>query len=333
MVSWSRESLQPEEILVGSTTGELQTRNTVAVSIEDEISVADGLVRIIPSGRYETYTDRTSPFLTVRADLERYYRGMAAERVKHVVKTGTLAGVISPGAGFRIKANYGRYHRIPSLMELFGHRGMVLPNPHLEPEAGLNRDVGIQWDRDLGGAGFLSAEIVYFWSDVRDLIMFTQVPWARSAQAVNINSADIDGQELSLSVGTWRGFTLSGNLTRLRAIDTGPVAYTNGKHLPNRPGLEGLARLTWTTGGISVFYEFDYVSGNYWNAYNGVAPNNKGPLFPIRRLHSAGVTVPTGLDAACLTVEVRNLADQQLEDVMGYPLPGRTTFATMVVDL
>ena len=124
-----------------------------------------------------------------------------------------------------------------------------------------------------------------------------------------------------------------GNLTRLRALDTGPVSYTNGKYLPNRPGLEAHARLSWTGDGLSAFYEYDYVSGNYWNAYNGVAPNNRGPLFDIRRFHAMGATVPTGLPRASFTLEVRNLTGEQAEDVMGYPMPGRSVFGTITVEL
>jgi iron complex outermembrane receptor protein len=163
--------------------------------------------------------------------------------------------------------------------------------------------------------------------------MYTYLQWARAAQAVNINSAAINGYEISLSVGNVYGFALRGNLTRLRAIDTGPVSYTNGKYLPNRPGLEAHARLSWAGYGLSAFYEYDYVSGNYWNAYNGVAPNNSGPLFDIRRFHALGVTVPSGLPRASFTLEVRNLTNERVEDVMGYPLPGRSVFGTLTVNL
>lgn len=333
MVALTRESFRPCEIGTEAVDGEEQTRKTLAASLEDEIFLSDQSIRLVPSFRLEAYTDFMTPFESVRADMSAYFRNMSATEISHFQTTGSIGVAVKPGAGFTLKANYGRYQRVPSLMELFGYRGLMVPNPALEPETGLNRDVGMRWDYALGWAGSVSAEYAYFWSDVEDLIMYTYLQWARAAQAVNINSAKIEGCEFSLSLGSILGFAFRGNLTRLRAIDTGPISYTKGKYLPNRPGLEAHARLSWEGRGVSAFYEFDYVSGNYWNAYNGVAPNNKGPLFDIRRLHGAGVTIPTGLLGTAFTLEVKNFTDDHVEDVMGYPLPGRSVFGTLTVDL
>ena len=74
------------------------------------------------------------------------------------------------------------------------------------------------------------------------------------------------------------------------------------------------------------------MDGNYWNAYNGVAPNNEDPSR-IRRLHTAGFTVPVGRLPLDLTFEVKNITDEQVEDVMGYPLPGRSVYGTASFNL
>jgi iron complex outermembrane receptor protein len=333
LVSFTREDFRPQEIGATVVDGETQTRSSVAVSFEDEIHVYRNSVRLVPAIRFESYTDRMTPFESVRDDMAAYFRDMSATEVTHSQPSGSVGLVIRPGAGLTLRANYGRYYRVPSLMELFGYRGMVVPNPGLRPETGLNRDVGIGWNLCPAGGRSLSAEFAYFWSDVDDLIMYTYLTWAGAAQAVNINSAGIHGYEASLSAGGLHGFALSANFTRLKAVDTGPVSYTSGKYLPNRPGLEAHARLAWSGRGLAAFYEYDYVSGNYWNAYNGVAPNNKGPLFDIRRFHTVGITLPTGLAGAAVTLEVRNLTDERVEDVMGYPLPGRSVFATVDVGL
>ena len=333
LVAFTSESFRPDEMDETTVYGETQTRNTLAVSMEDEVFVYGNRLRLVPALRFETYTDRTTPFESVRADMSVYFRSMSEEKIRHSETTGRVGLVFKPGAGFTIKANYGKYQRIPSLMELFGYRGMVIPNVGLRPETGINRDIGVRWDKAFGEGRSISIEGTYFESDVDDLIMYTYLQWARAAQAVNINSAEIEGNEFSISAGSLFGFAFTGNLTRLRAIDTGPVSYTNGKYLPNRPELEAYARLTWDGYRVSAFYEFDYVSGNYWNAYNGVAPNNKGPLFDIRRFHGAGVTLPTGLPRTVFTLEVKNITDERVEDIMGYPLPGRSVFGTLTISL
>ena len=330
MVEVRRESFRPEETYLDTVQGEEQVRRSWVVTLEDEIDLWPGRLRLVPSGRYERYTDRTRPFETVRSDLASYFRGLADTSVTHVQRIWTLGLVGSPGAGLALKANYGRYYRVPSLMEIFGYRGLALPNPALRPETGLNRDVGLRWERHFGPRRFVSLEYAYFWSEVEDLIMYTYSPWARAAQAVNMDNAQIEGYEVSLSCGRWRGLTLAGNLTHLTAVNTGPVRYLNGKYLPHRPQWEGFGRVQWEGWGATVFYEYDHISGNYWNAYNGVAPNGEGPLFRVRRLHALGCTVPTGVRGLEFTAEAKNLTDERVEDVMGYPLPGRSVYGTLV---
>ncbi|MFH1311589.1 MAG: TonB-dependent receptor [Candidatus Eisenbacteria bacterium] len=331
LVEFGQEAFRPEEIRTEVEQGERQTRRTLVLNLEDEINLITRRLRLVPTGRYERNTDHTQPFETIRRDMTTYNRDLIDTTVVHSQFSGTVGLVAVPRTGLSIKANYGRSYRVPSLMEIFGYRGMTVPNPGLKPERGLNRDVGINYDLQSGAGPYLTAEFAYFWSDVEDLIMFVYVPFARAAQAINIDSADIEGYECSISCGTWRGFTVSANLTHLTAINTGPVPYMNGKHLPNRPGDEASAAVRWSYRGASAFYEFDYISGNYWNAYNGVAPNNKGPLFATRSLHAAGAKVPTGIPRTDFGIEVRNMTNQQYEDVMGFPLPGRSTIATLMV--
>ncbi len=332
-VEIGREAFRPEEIFTGVQEGERQTRNTLVVTLEDEFYLLDGRLRLLPSGRYERYSDRTQPFQEIRRDMTTYNRNLIDTTVVSAELTGAVGLVASPGAGLSVKANYGHSHRMPALMEVFGYRGMTVPNPDLKPETGINSDIGVGWEMRSARDTYISAEFAYFWSDVDDLIMFVYVPFAQAAQAINIDSADIEGYECTVSFGSWHDLAFSANLTHLTAINTGPVSYTKGKHLPNRPETEAHTRLSWRHGRISAFYEFDYISGNYWNAYNGVAPNNKGPLFTTRRLHSAGMTVPAGMRRADFSLEVRNMTDEQYEDVMGYPLPGRSVVATLAVSL
>jgi outer membrane cobalamin receptor len=333
LLSFTTESFRPRETGTRTLDGEKQRRRTIALSFEDEVFLCGSLVRLVPSARFENYTDRMQRFETVREDLSAYFRNVPEAEISRSRTTGSVGLVVKPGAGLTVKAHYGTYYRIPSLMELFGYRGVVVPNPVLRPETGVNRDAGVTWDSGPWGGPPVSAELAYFRSDVDDLIMYTYLQYARAAQAVNIESADVEGYEASLLTGPFRGFRFEGSLTRLRAINTGPVRFLNGKHLPNRPGLEAHAGLFWRGYGFSAFYEFDYVSGNYWNAYNGKAPNNKGPLFDIRRLHGIGVTAPTGLPHMLFTLEVKNLTDERVEDVMGYPLPGRSVFGTLTLNL
>jgi len=46
-----------------------------------------------------------------------------------------------------LRANLGRYGRLPSISERYGNTGQVLGNPNLVPESGTNADVGANWTR------------------------------------------------------------------------------------------------------------------------------------------------------------------------------------------
>jgi outer membrane cobalamin receptor len=333
LLSLRREAFQPEEIYLEAVAGETQRRTTVTLSVEDDLSLCRRRLRLVPSLRYERYTDHTRPFESVRADMASYFRNLTEAEITRELTSGSVGLVVSPGLGLEIKANYGRYYRVPTLMEVFGYRGLILPNPELSPETGLNRDVGFRFERRIGPAVRLAFEYARFWSDVERLIMFVYVPFAGASQATNVDRAEIDGHEFSVSCGMWHGLSLAGNLTALRAVNTGPISYLHGKHLPQRPEVEASTRLAWAHGPVSAEYRFDYIGGNYWNAYNGKTPANQGPLFPVRRLHALALTIPSGLPDTDVTLEVRNLLDERFQDVMGYPLPGRSVSMAVVVGL
>ncbi|ETW93254.1 MAG: hypothetical protein ETSY1_40020 [Candidatus Entotheonella factor] len=69
-------------------------------------------------------------------------------------------------------------------------------------------------------------------------------------------------------------------------------------------------------------YELDYISRNFLD---------RGNLDPVdnRLLHHLRLTV-TPLDKhLTMTFEAKNLTDNQVGDFRGFPLPGRSFFATI----
>jgi iron complex outermembrane receptor protein len=328
LVEARKESFRPEEIFTESVEGPEQSRTSLIVTLENEIDLWPGRLRLIPGGRFEKYTDQTGE-MSSGTFLFPYLRSLQDTSLTHQHALGSLSAVATLGAGVRLKGNYGRYHRVPSLMELFGYQGMVLPNPTLKPETGLNHDLGISWDHRFAGGGYVSVEGAYFWSKVEDLIVWYR--WGQGARALNIDRARVEGYEIQVTCGEWKGLSFSGNLTGMDAVNTGPVSYAQDKQLPDRPEVAAFGKLVWRRGRASVFYEFDYIGGNYWNSYNGIPPNNEDAAR-IRRLHGAGVTVPLG-PAFEVTAEIKNITDERVEDVMGYPMPGRSVYGTVVYSL
>ncbi|MCK4547969.1 MAG: TonB-dependent receptor [Candidatus Eisenbacteria sp.] len=329
LVEVRQESFQPEETFTETIEGQRQSRRSLVLTLEDEIDAVPGRFRLVPGARYEKYVDCTRA-VPRSSFLHLYVRDLADTTLSRESISGHISAVADLGYGIVLKANHGRYHRVPSLMELFGYRGFIYPSPQLKPETGRNSDLGVRWEHTSSAGRFVSIEYAHFWSRVENLIM-----WFRrgsAAGAVNIDSAEIEGYEFSLSCGDWMGFSFSGNLTGLDAVNTGPVSYAHGKRLPDRPELAAFGKVAWRRGRKAVFYEFDYIGGNYWNSYNGIPPNSKDPVR-VRRLHGMGVTLPVGLPGMELTAEVKNITDEQVEDVMGFPMPGRSFYGTLIYDL
>lgn len=326
-LSVSNENYQPYETFEKRIKGERQSRIAYSFNLEEEIGLLGGKIRLFPSLRSEHLIDRTKPFETIRKDLVAYNRSLKDTSLARSLTATSIGLVAAPASGMRIKATIGRYYRVPTLMETFGYRGIALPNPLIKPEEGVNKDIGLVLRRNTSKYSF-DLELAYFWSDVNDLIMYVFVPFAHTSQAINIDSARIKGLETSLVISTPFGISFGGNLTHLDAINTSPISYMHGKRLPNRPEIESTTEVRWKMGFFETYYQWNHISGNYWNAANTAAPNNTGAMLPVRNIHNVGLTVKPHW-AVKISASVNNIANRIFEDVMGYPLPGRTSLISV----
>ena len=205
---------------------------------------------------------------------------------------------------------------------MFGNSGTVTGSPDLEPEKGTNRDIGIVcsgsrlWKIDRP-----RFEAVYLDSELEELILFFQNS-QHTVKPRNIGSATIRGFEFSASGIAAKSLRLSVNYTRLDSRDTSPIPYYNGNELPGRPRNETslsaeLFRRRW-----SVTWEFQYIGNNYLDRANLA-------LSGERKIHDLILVLRSPEHGISLSLEGRNLSDQRIYDVSGFPLPGRMLFATI----
>ena len=236
----------------------------------------------------------------------------------------------SPQFGFRwlassfvtVKGNWGRYYRQPTFVELFGNTGSVTGSADLEAEEGLNRDIGVVVSREsLWKAQRVFFEVVYLDNDVENLILL--FPNSQfTLRPRNIGSARIYGWETSFSSMFGERFRLSGNYTYLNARDTGPIPYYNGNDLPSRPKHEVGVFTDLMLGPWKFTYEFHYIGENYLDPANHMQ-------VPAREIHNLAVKRWLFGGGMSLSAEGRNLTDNQVSDVNGFPLPGRSVFVTL----
>ncbi len=296
--------------LPGSSDLGTASRRTTVATLEDQVSFGGDRLILNPSLRYEEYASRFRP--------------------------GAAGGLVTdlPGgrhttakAGFRLRAtdvltlkgNIGRFVRLPDFIELFGNQGAIQGNPALAPESGRSIDLGAIATLRRRPQGLLRqayVEAILFETVADDLIQF--LPNSQNTvRAFNVDRARIRGVELNAALSLGARLSGSLNATHQRPVDIGG-RYTDGKVLPGRPQDEVTASAGLDIGRGRLFYEFTYVGRNFVDPLN-----TPSEALPARYLHDLGwrVRLRQGVQG---TLEIKNLANERTEDLVRYPLPGRS---------
>jgi len=288
-----------------------QERLDFNLALQDEIGLFEEIVLIVPTLRYEHIEDNVSGQFSPAGEPIGGREGRGRD-----LFSPSIGAEVRPWSWISLKGNIGRYQRAPSFSELFGTRGFVRGNPELEPETALNRDVGFvarapRW-RWLDEAGL---EYVYYNNDVDDLI--TLVGTAQSFFSyVNFGSARLRGHELTFH-SAWVGhLSLDLNYTNQDATNVTPLSAQFGRQLPLRPENEVYARAELFDDLGKLYFEVSYVDGNFYNT------SNFDPV-PPRDTYNVGFVVKPQPWLG-VGFEVANLTDNEITDVLDFPLPGRS---------
>ncbi|HYB98538.1 MAG TPA: TonB-dependent receptor [Candidatus Limnocylindrales bacterium] len=230
-----------------------------------------------------------------------------------------------PLPSLAIKANVGTYFRAPSFNETFGTDGFSVGNPLLQPESGINRDVGFEWSARVPWVSRLDIGYAYFHNDVDDLIVV--VPdLNRRAKSQNVGDAHVTGHEVRIEAQVPWGFALSANYTYQDADNRTPRLGLQGKQIPGLPPHEAYGRLSWTLPWTSeravVSYDIEIDGEHFIDSSNDQLP------IPTRVVHGlALVLMLTG--GFRLSLEAENLGNSLVPDEIGSPLPSRAFYATL----
>jgi len=271
----------------------------LALSASDELSLADGRLKLTPGVRY----DLQGPFDGVSARLGTRW---------------ALSRVLS------VRASGGRAFRIPSFAELYLQQGLALPNPNLVPERTWSADAALVAE---GPLGLLSAGVFAQLYD--DLVVYEAI-WQGRMKPFNDTRSAARGVEVELASAPIGPAALSVSLAYTYLFTEtllGDVLVV-GKELPHRAPHRLFARLAAAPGPLEVHGEVHWVAAQWGDAENSAALR-----IP------AALTLNAGLSARVarrpdlhLGLEVRNLLDDRsLQDGFGYPLPGRMVLLTLRV--
>jgi iron complex outermembrane receptor protein len=145
-----------------------------------------------------------------------------------------------------------------------------------------------------------------------------------------MNKAIIQGVEAMASAKFLRCFRISSSYTYQRAIDHSNNPDTSGKFLPGRPQHELYAMggwqekwLSWVTS--DLFVDLHYMSGNYLDTQNLLQVQN-------RTLLGSGVSLEF-IKRMTIAFSVQNILNDQISDLIGYPLPGRSYWGSLEIKI
>jgi len=232
------------------------------------------------------------------------------------------------GRGYTLFANVSRYQRQPTLGELYGAGILVRGNSELRPELGLSADVGVRGLARVG-AWALHAESSAFVRGARDLVTY-----ARAAQGyvvpVNVGRARVAGVELGVGARAFERLEVGCNVTLLDPRDTTEGRRLQNDFLPFMSRLVLAPRVLLTTGDLSggalkradLGADLTYLSNRFADA---------GGLIVIPEQTTLGFTgAASWLDGVVVTrLRLANVLDAQRFDIVGYPLPGRSVYASL----
>jgi outer membrane cobalamin receptor len=277
------------EELRATDLGTARSRGSLSLALADELSFADGRLRIAPAVRLE----RVGPFSGWSATAGAAWR--------------------LPGP-FTARASAGRTFRAPSFAELFLEQGLIGSNPALVPEEGLGASASLAAE---GRRALLS--VGAFASLYRDLIVYQAATYQRLKPA-NAGKARVGGLEVEAAASSPGPAHLSASLayTLLLSESLAGEPEVVGRDLPRRPRHRLFARAGAAPGPAEVHVESQLVGRQFLD------PRNQAPI-PRALLFAAGTSLRVVRRPELrVHVDVRNLLDDRtVQDDFGNPLPSR----------
>ncbi|OQY55531.1 MAG: hypothetical protein B6245_19660 [Desulfobacteraceae bacterium 4572_88] len=311
------ETYKSEDLLKVKNPSD-SSRLSFNLGLQDSMTLLGEKLIITPAIRYTFIKDE------LESDTSRY--GLPLEGISR------NENYLSPQIGLKyrffhwltFKSNLARYVREPSFFELFGDRGLFLPNFDLEAEEGINYDAGfeIAWQPSDAWLERFSFKAVYFGNTVDNRIVRTYSNSRGTGKSENIPESTIDGFELGFNLDILKYFSLMTNATwqDTKNGDDTPGNNAKGKDLAGHFKEAYMGRFEGRYGGFKAYAEYIREKGLYYDTPNLLKAGDKEEI-------NAGFSWL--FRSFLLSFEAKNMGDDQYEEFNGYPLPGRSYFVSL----
>jgi vitamin B12 transporter len=226
------------------------------------------------------------------------------------------------GGGRVVRGSAGLGVKEPSLLESYGVSFFAQGNPDLEPERSRTYDLGVE-QRFARGRGWL--EVVLFHHSYEDQIAYELVdPATFQGSFVNLGESRGQGVETSLRLDpvSWLGVRaaytwLDGEI--LESGDAFSPVFAVGSSLLRRPEHEGSLTVEGRARRFSAGASWVLVGSRADSDFLGIGLTENGSYNRVDLRARGTLTAGLGLFAA-----LDNAFDEEYEEVLGFPAPGRT---------
>ena len=231
-----------------------------------------------------------------------------------------LRSTVGPSQGpWRLFVAGGRFFRAPEAMEMYGTGPGLLPNPDLEPESGVQGEVGAEWQRgklQWNGSAFINRSQ-------------GRIQWVTSgslSKPFNLGRTGNQGVETALVYKPFRFADFEANATWQDPRDLSADATYRNNRTPDEPaqayGAAVVLRLPWT---IAVRLSGEARS----ELFRDRANRERIPAQKFGHVEVSASPLPRGR----VRLAARNLGDAEYQDIYAAtPTPGRQYFASYTQD-
>ncbi len=316
---WIHEELWPRDALAAADPPS-SARDRGRFGVEARLHGRTGSARyeLRPSVRLGVVASRL-------ADLRAEAAGTLTDRLD-AVPTFRLAGALEPLPGLTLAASASSATRTPTPVELFGDRAFLRGDASLSPERAERFDASVAL-RGVAGPLRGRAELRGFVTLASDLIRYTRSSRFLSTPQ-NVDSATLAGAEIGASGTLTPHVALTVAATWL---ETWTPWLGAERRLPYRPRLSLYARpeaRAFALGPIDrlvVYADVAHVGDAFADAANAAT-------IAARTRVGLGLSVELWERRVRLDLGVRDVFDARGVDLLGFPLPGRSLYASLSID-
>lgn len=326
------DEFQPAAVQALANTRDLQ-KNIASLTYENTAFAGRLRTNLFYKHYFQTVTANEPTLVDNQYELDQFRK-----KINHNGYGATFSFALLPD--LFVLASAEKALRLPSANELFGNGSdNSLASPNLKPESSLNANLGFSYGYRTGLHSFNLNSSVYL-RDTRDMIRRTLNGHYNYTYAENLESVFTRGIDAEFIYNWDNRFDFRFNVSKFDVLFNTEFDAKGDRYnfyrmqIKNEPSLKFNGQTAYFFNNLlqrgsqmSLFANVSYVNGFYRNWAN-VGSRNQD-YIPEQYPVDLGISYTFPQGKWVLSVDAKNILDQQIFDNFGLQKPGRAFYAKM----